>query len=67
MARQHRVVDQGVEHLIPTNLDRPSREYHFTVPMALLTRVAPLTRGDQSGTTHACVAGSLGRLQGWIR
>jgi hypothetical protein len=55
MARQHRVVDHVVEHLIPTNVDRATSEYHLTVPRALLTRIAPLTKGDQSGTTHACV------------
>jgi hypothetical protein len=55
MARQHRVVDH-VEHLIPIDLDRAICEYHLTAPRALLTRIMPLPRGHQSGTTHACVA-----------
>jgi hypothetical protein len=55
MARQHRVVDQDVEHLTPTRLDGASSGYHLTVPRALLTRIAALTRRDQSGTTHASV------------
>jgi hypothetical protein len=56
MARQRRVVDQDVEHLIPTNLDLASSEYHLTVPTALLTRIALLTRGTSLALTHACVA-----------
>jgi len=56
MARRHRVVDHGVEHLIPITLDRAISGYHLTAPRALLTRIAPLTRGDQSGTTHASLA-----------